>query len=127
MFSEGAVEAIAEVEIEKDMETTIDVPLVPGGAASYAVTLPSGEAPGDVTFELLDARGHAIPAVHQTPMTTLRIVPEKPVLVPPTGKVLGLKPGKYVLKAKSAAGETAEQAFTAVAGETTSVELRVRR
>jgi hypothetical protein len=127
VFSEGAVEGIAEVEVEKDVETTIDVPLVPGGAASYSVTLPTGEAPGDVTFELLDARGRAIPAVHQTPMTTLRIVPEKPVVIPPTGKVLGLRPGKYVLRAKSAAGETAEQAFTAAAGETVSVELRVRR
>ena len=127
VFSEGSVEATADVEVTKDAETLVEVPLVPGAAASYDVSLLSGEKPESVTLELTDVRGHAIPAVFQTPLTTLRIVPEKPVSIPPTGKVLGLKPGKYVLKAKSPAGETAEQAFTARIGETTPLTLRVRR
>ena len=127
VFSEGAIEATAEVEVSKDVETAVEVPLVPGAAAAYDVSLLSGEKPESVTLELTDVRGHAIPAVFQTPLTTLRIVPEKPVAVPPTGKVLGLKPGKYVLKVKSPAGETAEQAFTAKTGETTPLSLQVRR
>jgi hypothetical protein len=126
VFSEGALEAVAEIEVQKDAETVVDVPLAPGATAAYEVTMLSGD-PQDVTLELLDARGNAIPAVYQTPVTTVRIAPEKPRVVPPTGKVLGLRPGKYVLKAKSAAGETAEQAFTATTGETTPVELRLRR
>jgi hypothetical protein len=127
VFSEGSVDASADVEVTKDAETVVEVALAPGGVAAYDVSLPSGEKPETVTLELTDVRGHAIPAVFQTPQTTLRIVPEKPVAVPPTGKVLGLKPGKYVLKAKSPAGETAEQAFTAKTGETTELTLQVRR
>ena len=127
VMSEGSQEAVGEAKVEKDQEAAVEVALKPGGSASYAVSLYSGEAPASVTLALLDGRGLPVGASFQTPATTIHLAPAQGIALPPTGKVIGLRPGRYTLRATSPEGETDEKAFEAKPGEVVALELKIRK
>ena len=126
-MSEGSQEAVAQVAVEKDVEAAVEILLKPGADASYAVSLYSGESPATVTLALLDGRGLPVSASFQTSATTIHLPPDRGAGMPPTGKVIGLKPGRYTLRATSLEGETDEKTFDAKAGEVVALELRIRK
>ena len=127
VMSEGSQEAVGETKVEKDQEAALEIALKPGGSASYAVSLYSGEAPDSVTLALLDGRGLPVGASFQTPTTTVHLAPAQGIALPPTGKVIGLRSGRYTLKATSPEGEADEKTFDAKAGEVVALELRIRK
>jgi hypothetical protein len=124
---EGAEDASALVTVSKDQEAQVEIPLVAGGTVRYDVSLLSGEAPDTVRLALLDGQRVAIAMTVQTAATTVRVPADRQPLLPPEGKVIGLAPGSYSLRATSAAGETVERGFDIGRGESAAVQLTLRR
>jgi len=127
VMAEGFQDATADVTVSEDAEATTDVPLRAGATAAYAVALPDGSAPETVTIALLDGRGKPLPYTAQTLATTLHTTPDRPVGLPAKGRLIGLRPGKYTLRATSPAGQIVDREFEAKVGEEATLEVSVAK
>jgi len=126
-FAPGFVDASQVVTVRADDEVALAIPLEAGGAASWKVTVGTGDAPETIRLALLDGRGIPIEGTYQTPGTTLHALPNEVPALAPEGTVLGLRRGKYRLRASTADGYPSEQTFEVKPGETVAVEFRLVR
>jgi hypothetical protein len=115
--------------VSKGERATTTIRLALGAVAEFKVTLWNGDAVPSAHLALLDARGLPIEATFRTPVTWVRSKANDPKGVPsePTGAVIGLKPGRYTLRATSDEGEVDEQPFEARLDDVPRLELRVKR
>lgn len=123
----GALTATSEVLVGPGEMAEVTIPLAPGAEAAWKVTVLGTEPPDTVRIALLDGRGVAIPGTYQTAATILHAAPGKVPVLPLEGRVVGLAPGAYRLRASLAEGDVEEKAFEARTGEVTLVELRLVR
>jgi hypothetical protein len=126
-FVPGYVDASKDVDVRADGEFAVSIPLEPGGAASWKVALTNLEVPELVRIALLDGRGVPIEGTYQTPATTLHAAPASVPALPAEGKVVGLKVGRYRLRASTVDGDPKEVAFEVRAGETATLEFTLPR
>ena len=100
----------------------------PAGAVHYAVTLADGTIPAEVTLTLLDEKERPVPARFQARSATVLSTPRTATTVKlgPEGVVMGLKPGRYILRATSPTENTSDTRVDVVAGETTDLPVTIR-
>lgn len=123
----GFMDVAKDVEVREGEEATVSLELERGAAVAWKVALLSGEAPESVRVVLLDGRGVPRTASYETSASTIHAAPDAVPALPASGRVVGLKPGRYRLRATSPAGESDEKAFEVAVGETATVELTLRR
>jgi hypothetical protein len=126
-FVAGFIDVAKDVDVRQDVETAVSLPLERGATASWKVSLLSGEAPETVRIALLDGRGVPREASYETAGSTFHAAPDAVPALPSSGRVVGLKPGSYRLRATSAEGESDEKSFQVAAGETTAIEFTLRK
>jgi len=127
VFAPGAQDAVGEATIKKDAEVAVTIPLAVGVEVPYRVAMYAGDAPDFVTVELLDGRGVRIGGSFHTGAGVAYVSASSTRRLPRDGRVVGLRPGPYRLRATSEAGETDEQAFDAKLGASPTVELKLRK
>lgn len=124
-YVSGALDAAVVVKVAPGALTEVTVPLAPGGEAAWKVTI-TGEAPPETArIVLLDGRGVPMEATYRTAFTTLHAAPGKVPELPLEGRVIGLPPGTYRIRASLGDGDTDEQPFEVRAGEAPVVSLRL--
>jgi hypothetical protein len=81
-----------------------------------------------VTLSLLDEKERPVQARFQSRSATVLSTPRTAttVKVAPEGVVMGVKPGRYVLRATSPTENTADTKVDVVAGETTLQAITIR-
>ncbi len=123
----GALDATALVTVAPGALAEVTIPLVPGADAAWKVTVAGDEPPEVVHVALLDGRGVPIEATYQTAYTTLHAAAGKVPVLPLEGRVVGLSPGSYRLRAwlPGSEGDADEKPVTVRAGEHPVVELRL--
>jgi len=126
-FVEGFVDASRDVEARAGVETMLSIPLERGAMATWKASLLSGETPPSVRVSLLDGRGVPRAATFETAATTVHAASEASPTLPPSGRILGLRPGTYRLRVTSPEGESDEKPFKVAIGETASLEFILRR
>ena len=126
-FVPGCRDVAEVVEVRRDAEAAVRIQLEVGGAASWKVRLTTLEAPELVRVLLLDGRGVAIDGTYQTAATTLHVAPADVPALPSDGRVVGLTPGRYRLRASTLDGPTKEEAFEVKAGEIVPLEFTFSR
>jgi len=126
-FVPGFLDASKDAEVREGVETAVSLPLERGAMASWKVSLLSGEVPETVRVALFDGRGVPREATYETAATTIHGLPEALPVLAPTGRILGLKPGTYRLRATSPEGESDEKSFVVAVGETAALEFTLRR
>ncbi len=127
VLCDGWRDAYAEGKVEKDGEGRIDVAMTPGASATFKVTNWFGQDPPKFSVVLLDGRMMPVAASWELPANRFRVPAGKAVEMPPEGRVIGLKPGTYTLRATSEEGETDEATFQARVGRVASVELKLKK
>jgi hypothetical protein len=123
----GFVTASVETPVDGDAEALVEIPLRPGTEIAWKAIFPGSDVPSTIQVLLFDGRGERIPATLQTPATTQTVPATGTVAVPLEGRIVGLRPGHYRVRGVSPAGEWDEHDVDARLGETTTVELRIRR
>lgn len=126
-FVPGFVDASKDVDVTPDGEATITLALELGGAATWKVALATSQIPELVRVALLDGRGIPIDGTYQTAATTLHASPSSVPALPAEGSVVGLKVGRYRLRASTVDGDPKEQPFEVKAGETVRLEFTLPR
>lgn len=126
-FVAGFVDVSKDVDVKQDVETPVALSLERGAVATWKVSLLSGAAPETVRVALLDARGVPREATYETSYSTIHAAPGALPPLEATGRVIGLKPGTYRLRATSPEGESDEKSFEVAVGETATVEFTLRR
>jgi hypothetical protein len=98
------------------------------GAIQYSVTLADGTVPAEITLSLLDEKERPVQARFQSRSATVLSTPRTAttVKVGPEGVVMGVRPGRYVLRATSPTENTADTKVDVVAGETTLQAVIIR-
>ncbi len=121
----GALAATSQVTVSPGALSETTIALAPGVEAAWRVTVLGDSPPESVRISLLDGRGVPIAATYQTPFTTIHAAPGKVPVLPLEGRVIGLAPGLYRLRASISAGDADEKAFEVRTGESPVVELRL--
>jgi len=127
---EGMQAASPDATVRADEETVVPVTLMRGGAIAYRAVLYSGEAPETVKLGLADARGVPVVSSIQLPAAMVHVGVDAATWnldLPPEGRIVGLKPGAYRLRATAASGEFDEQTVDVTVGEPAAVELKIRK
>ena len=127
VFAPGAQDAVGEATVKKDTEAAVTIALAVGAEVPYRVASYAGDVPAVVTVELLDGRGVRIGGSFHTGAGVAYVGASSTRRLPGEGRVVGLRPGAYRLRATSEAGETDEQAFDAKIGTSPTVELKLRK
>jgi len=106
----------------------LKVAVEPAGAIRYRVTLADGSVPADVTLALLDEKERPVTARFQTRSDAALGTPRTATSakVGPEGVVMGVKPGRYILRATSPTENVADTSVEVVAGRTTEVQVTIR-
>jgi hypothetical protein len=124
------VETTKPAEVRTGVTDRVEVFADRGASVLYAATLYSGERPASFRLEVLAAE-------RRTPVrawfegrgpdhyTTAQ--PSTGGSVRAVGRVFGLAPGRYVLRATSLEGEIDEVEVTLAAGESREVEIQLRK
>jgi len=121
----GALAATSDVTVAPGEMAEVTLPIAPGAEAAWKVTVVGESPPDTVRIVLLDGRGTPIEATYQTAYTILHAAPRKVPVLPLEGRVVGLAPGSYRLRASIADGDADEKAFEVRTGDSPVVELRL--
>lgn len=123
------VETTLDTRVEAGVTGSVRVRVDRAGLLAYEVKLYSGEAPEQVTLTLLDARRQPVRVLYQVRTQAVLTQPRAATSATqgPQGVLLGVPPGRYVLRAVSAAEEYDEREVELAAGQSASVSLSIRQ
>ncbi len=127
---DGMQAASADATVRADEEVVVPLTLVRGGAIAYRAVLSSGEAPEAVRLAIVDGRGQFVVASIQLSAGMVHVGSDEATRnldLPPEGRIVGLKPGAYRVRATAASGEFDEQNVDVTVGEPVAVELKIRK
>lgn len=122
------VEKSVTVNVAVEKAEPVRLRVERAGAIHWTVTLAGGQVPEQVELSLLDAQERPTPARFQTQSATALGTPRTGTRLKegPEGVVLGVKPGTYVLRARSPADEVADAKVEVVAGQTAELAIVIR-
>lgn len=122
------VDATREADVPKNAVERVEIAVDRGGAIYYRAKLLDGKPPSSVTLKLVSARTKkTVEARYQArgiDLTQDRRAKE--ITQAAEGIVFGIRPGRYVLHATSAEGDTDQVAVKVEAGKTEEVEFSLR-